>query len=195
MSIKITSREKASRRNKQKIYDAALYLFEKYDFDTVTVNDICRHSKLSKGTFYHYFNSKEDLVVIGFTRGLDRYLKQHYRPSKEKSFEENYIDFIMCMCYYAESVGKSFTRRSYMAQISTQVELRIEDRLMVNIIDDLIAEGKKLKLFRFDYSDLELYTHIVGTFTGLLVKWSTDTKGIIDFEHLIKNQFLALLKI
>ncbi len=193
MSIKQTTREKNSKNNKQKIYDAALLLFDKYDFNTVTVDDICDYTNLSKGTFYHYFKSKEDLVIVAFIKALDKYMEENYKLDEAHPFAEQFTDFVLCMFDFAKSVGKDFTRRSYIAQISTEIELRIQGRVMVDILYKLIERGKRENLFKFDYSDIEFYTTIIGTFTGIMIKWSTDTTNNFDWEKFVKNQALAIL--
>lgn len=193
MSIKLTERQKNSNLNKQNIYNSALKLFEQYDFDTVTVDDICNKANLSKGTFYYYFKSKEDLVIIAFINALDKYMGQNYKYDDNYSFAEQFVDFTLCMFHFAESVGKEFTRRSYIAQISTQIELRIEDREMVSTLYKLIKRGQKEKIFRWDYDLVELYTTIIGTFTGILVKWCTDDTNNFDWEKFVRNQALSYL--
>lgn len=48
---------------KQAILDAAMDEFSRYDFDQASVNRIIEGSGTSKGTFYHYFPSKEELYL------------------------------------------------------------------------------------------------------------------------------------
>lgn len=48
---------------KQAILDAAMDEFSRYDFDQASVNRIIEGSETSKGTFYHYFPSKEELYL------------------------------------------------------------------------------------------------------------------------------------
>lgn len=45
------------------ILDAALEQFSKYDYDRTSINSIIKNSDTSKGTFYHYFESKEALYL------------------------------------------------------------------------------------------------------------------------------------
>ncbi|MEQ6377369.1 TetR/AcrR family transcriptional regulator [Bacillaceae bacterium S4-13-58] len=44
------------------IMEAALELFEKHGYHGVSVNDIVKACNTSKGGFYHYFQSKDDLL-------------------------------------------------------------------------------------------------------------------------------------
>jgi len=48
---------------KQAILDAAMDEFSQYDFDQASVNRIIEGAGTSKGTFYHYFRSKEELYL------------------------------------------------------------------------------------------------------------------------------------
>lgn len=194
MSIKLTQRQINSNKNKQKIYDTAIMLFKQYDFDTVTVDDICRHSGISKGSFYHYLESKDDLVIIAFINGLDKYLEEYYILDSDSPFREQFIGFLLCMFHFAESVGKDFTRKSYVAQINTQIELRREGRIMVDLLYKLIQRGLDEDAFCVNYNQIEMYTHIIGTFTGLLIKWCTDHVNNFDWEQFIVNQANMLLK-
>src|SRR3990167_5810023 len=47
--------------SKTRLLDAAQKLIMKKGFSSTSVDEICRAAKLTKGTFFHYFKSKEDL--------------------------------------------------------------------------------------------------------------------------------------
>lgn len=49
---------------REKIINTALGLFEKHGFHSVPVHEIVRESGTSKGGFYHYFHSKEELLYV-----------------------------------------------------------------------------------------------------------------------------------
>lgn len=49
--------------NKQKIIDTTVALVKKYGADVVTVRSVCEAADLSIGTFYHYFENKDDLLM------------------------------------------------------------------------------------------------------------------------------------
>ena len=52
---------------KQEIIDTANRLFSKKGYSQCSINDILNEIGIAKGTFYHYFRSKEDVLdaVIG----------------------------------------------------------------------------------------------------------------------------------
>lgn len=53
---------KKAERTKAKLLDSAQRLISTHGFDNVSVEDITKDSGVAKGTFYHYFECKEDVV-------------------------------------------------------------------------------------------------------------------------------------
>ena len=194
MSITPSKRTIKARETKQSILEAAMQLFSEYDFDTVTVDDICRKSGSAKGSFYYNFKSKEDLVIIAFIKRMDKYMAAHYVLDDSRPLNEQFQDFIGCMFHYALHVGKDYTRRSYIGQISTQVELMISGRCMVETAFHLIRRGMREEALLHDYTLEEYYTVLIGTFTGLLVKWCTSAHTDFNWEQMMRNQALSFLK-
>ena len=54
--------KKSNRNTKTKIVSAAWKLFYEQGYDSTTVEDIIKESGTSKGSFYHYFDSKDSLL-------------------------------------------------------------------------------------------------------------------------------------
>ena len=50
--------------SRQKIIDAAVELISHYGADALTVRRVCAAADLSIGTFYHYFEDKDDLMMF-----------------------------------------------------------------------------------------------------------------------------------
>ncbi len=48
---------------RERLFDAAHELMLKKGYEATTVEKICQAAKLTKGSFFHYFEGKEDLVV------------------------------------------------------------------------------------------------------------------------------------
>lgn len=54
---------KKAERTKAKLLQSAKKLIGEKGFDRVSVEDITRDSGVAKGTFYHYFKCKEDVIM------------------------------------------------------------------------------------------------------------------------------------
>ena len=49
--------------SKSKLLDAALHVIRLKGYTATTIDDICASASLTKGSFFHHFNSKEDLAL------------------------------------------------------------------------------------------------------------------------------------
>jgi AcrR family transcriptional regulator len=56
---------------KRAIYESALRLFWEKGFQSTSVRDVVQAAGLTKGAFYHYFQSKDDLLVLMHDRYMD----------------------------------------------------------------------------------------------------------------------------
>ena len=54
--------ERRMKRNKERILQATLELFQVHGIKKTTTNDIAREAGVSPATVYNHFGSKEDLV-------------------------------------------------------------------------------------------------------------------------------------
>lgn len=82
---------------KEDIIAVALTEFSKNSYDNVSVNTIIKDSQTSKGTFYHYFKTKEELYIslaervledkIGYFNQLEN--KSHNNKKQESLAEPN----------------------------------------------------------------------------------------------------------
>ncbi len=62
---KITRKEQAV-RTRRRLFNAGLQIFSTRDMDEVCIKDICAMAGVSVGTFYHYYESKEDLLLEAY---------------------------------------------------------------------------------------------------------------------------------
>ena len=63
---------------KRKIVDAGVQLMRARGYNATTVDDICRDAGVTKGGFFHYFKSKDDIARAALT---------HFHEGKVKDYE------------------------------------------------------------------------------------------------------------
>ena len=83
-----TLRERTRRAVRAEITDTALRLFAEQGFDATTVDQIAAAAGISRRSFFHYFGSKED-VVLGDLEALGLRVREalEARPATETSWE------------------------------------------------------------------------------------------------------------
>ncbi|MFA5503149.1 MAG: TetR/AcrR family transcriptional regulator [Bacilli bacterium] len=59
------------KQRKSALLDSSLRLFALFGYDSISIDDITKDAKCSHGLFYHYFNSKEDLLLQLISKNKD----------------------------------------------------------------------------------------------------------------------------
>src|SRR5262252_3192079 len=66
---------------KERLLDAAIKLVWRNSYGAVSVEDICEEAGVKKGSFYHFFPGKNELVAAAF-----RHLWETSRPEYDRIF-------------------------------------------------------------------------------------------------------------
>ena len=107
--------KKNNNQVKSRIVSAAWNLFYEYGYENTTIDDIVEASHTSKGSFYHYFDSKDALM------GSLSYL-----------FDEKYEELMDTMSPELSPVEK-------LMQMNSELFLMIENTVPVTILSQLFS--------------------------------------------------------
>ena len=66
---------------RDRLLDAAIKLVWRNSYGSVSVDDICREAGVKKGSFYHFFPGKNELLAAGYRR-----LGESLRPEYDRMF-------------------------------------------------------------------------------------------------------------
>lgn len=67
---------------RQKLIETATDLIWTASYFSVSVDDICKTANVKKGSFYHYFPSKQDLAIAA----MEEYYEQFIKPDMDRIF-------------------------------------------------------------------------------------------------------------
>lgn len=144
----MADRREQARKTKQFILDTAAKMMDEQGYDNVSVDDVVAACGVAKGTFYHYFKSKEDLLIY-FTRTPYEYLEQCIERDSSLPFARRMRSFISewfqimdkFNLYFARQSGtiSSAKREEYGGDASHMV---IGMRMIRSIMADGIASGE-----------------------------------------------------
>lgn len=81
---------------RQKLIDTAKDLIWTSSYGAVSVDEICRAADVKKGSFYHYFPSKQDLAITVMEEYSDYKVETILKPTfaPDKSFRQQIEDMI-----------------------------------------------------------------------------------------------------
>ena len=120
---------KTKRNTRGKIVSAAWKLFYEQGYEDTTIEDIVFESETSKGSFYHYFESKD--ALLGTLSTL---------------FDEKYQELVEVMPGDMDAItALSFLNRELFAMIDDSISLDLLARLLSS---QLITRGEKHLLDR-----------------------------------------------
>jgi len=138
--------KKSTKNTKGKIVTAAWKLFYEQGYDETTIEDIVEESETSKGSFYHYFEGKDDLLGT-----LSYLFDEKYQELAENiNFEDNTFDLLMYLnrelFYMIEnSISVELVARLYSTQVITHGERHLldHDRYYYKLLRQIINLGKQ----------------------------------------------------
>lgn len=143
---------KNTRNTKGKIVSAAWKLFYEQGYEDTTIEDIVEESETSKGSFYHYFEGKDDLL------GTLSYLfdEKYQELSEVIDFSGNCFEILLYLnrelfSMIENSISVELVARLYSTQVITHGERHLldHDRYYYKLLRQIINEGKQ----RGEFSD------------------------------------------
>ena len=115
-------------RNKQRrgevtqkhILETALKLFAQKGYDRVTVDEICKKSGTSKGSFYQHFSAKSDIFFMKFLEADDYYAKvMESLPEDMDVYEKISVFFHKALRFLNQKMGKDLMKVMYSSALTS----------------------------------------------------------------------------
>lgn len=172
---------KQRNQTKDKIIAASWELFSKQGYEATTIDNIISLAGISRGTFYHHFSGKEELLFTMAYLFDDSYENWENSLSSDMDAREKLLSFTAYSLKAVEfSPYKSFLAELYGLEVMTQFERFILNpaRYYYGVATRLISECKAAGHIDSSYSTEEL------------VKWYTMLKRGLTYNWLLmKYQF------
>lgn len=166
----LTSRQKQAIETKLRISEAAMKLLKNTSYDLIKVTDICKEANVSVGTFYHYFESK-DIMIISSYSSIDSLIIENF---ENKSFD-SYIDAVIGLnnseATIVASLGYNFTINSYIQILMDENQYTISPNRLVHL---KLLELLNLALHNNEIMDTDIYElseYINRTARGNIFDW------------------------
>jgi TetR/AcrR family transcriptional repressor of nem operon len=159
---------------REKLLTAAIELIWASSFGAISVDQICEHAGVKKGSFYHFFPSKEDLALEAFEAHWSEDIQPLFADAFDPKLAPRERIRRWCDAMYAEQKerfddcghvpGCPFTSiGSEMGTQSERMRAKAEELLERGMIhlERALRDGKRDGSFRID--DPRTTARIVGT--------------------------------
>jgi len=172
--------QKRSEETRSKLMESSIKLFSTKGFNAASVDDICAKAGVSKGAFYHHFESKQALFLAlldGWLKNIDDAIE----ASKDKTAPETFTQMTEAFPYIFATAGEGLPMfLEFWLQASRDKKIweasvapyRRYHKYFTSLIKKGVDEGSFIEL------DPELTSRmIISTAMGLLLQSLMDPKG------------------
>ena len=172
--------QQRSEETRSKILESSIKLFSARGFNAASVDDICKDANISKGAFYHHFESKQALFLAlldGWLQTIDTAIE----ASKDKTVPETFMQMTEAFPYIFETAGEGLPMfLEFWLQASRDEKIwqagispyRRYHKYFTSLIKKGVEEGSFVEV------NPELTSRmIISTAMGLLLQSLLDPKG------------------
>ena len=187
---KLSQRQIQGQNSRDKLLDAATRLFHENGYQAVTVNDICKAAQLTKGAFYHHFDSKEALYQHLYTPQLDTYLASHFSISEDADGKTLLLALADATLSFSEEIGREMTSLSITVMLSRGTShLFTEGRVHTRLLHQALSQSQAGNQLKCEGSEHELMLIYSCLMVGFLVKWaSLADESNFDWHNLLQRE-------
>ena len=173
---KLSQRQIQGQNSRDKLLDAATRLFHENGYQAVTVNDICEAAQLTKGAFYHHFDSKETLYQHLYTPQLDAYLSAHFSISENADGKTLLLSLADATLSFSEEIGREMTSLSVVVMLN-------------RLLQRALSQSQAEKTLQCEGTERELMLIYSCLMVGFLVKWaSAASDSDFDWHSLLSRE-------
>jgi AcrR family transcriptional regulator len=176
----MTSMRSSTQKKRQLVIETALQMFTDKGFENVSVDDIIAATGTSKGTFYHYFKSKDDIVADMGRSQNEIISKWNQRgPTQVKSLEGHINRLFLDLCENIQHNHK-LMRSLFTLTLHNELVQKQQMEQMQLLYDGLyrwLPQAKKVQL-------------LVTTYMGTLLIWSID--GEDNLMQIMQEQLTGI---
>lgn len=117
-----TKREQQAEERRNQLIDTALSLFSEKGWENTTIKDLADAAGVAPGLFYHYFESKEDLLLSVFEKhGFNAELRRVIQPAAERPASEVLLE--VANSYYKLLTERESFVRMFVREAMTNPKL------------------------------------------------------------------------
>ena len=182
---------------KNEILDITLALFGEKGYEKTTVEDILNRTGISKGTFYYYFETKEDVLKVLATREVEKKLALTGKIVEDESLSA--IDKINKLISEAQRIN--FTDLENRMKIYKAVKeygnLELQQRMHDHgilfgtpLIQRILEQGIAEKTMKTNFPEevAGLYIEIMNQYKAAIAKMWIEIEDKAQIKTLLKKK-------
>ena len=181
-------------RSRQRIIYAAVSMIRAQGFAETTIQDICAEVGIGVGTFYHYFRSKEE-VLLAFIDAENQDLLEFYFRQEKSSYSKailaaanHYLD----MYFYK---GPSLVSHLYSMMLFSKLDFgEANENALFQVLRDAFIQGQKSGEFTTRI-DADFFVNMaMGEWFFFTSLWCNDPENF-KIREMMNEHYEKMLKL
>ena len=185
----LTKRQEQALETKDRIYTAAIDLMDRKGFENITIAEISEKAGVSVGAFYHYFESKNDILAEIFHQADEYFSTQVASGLMKESIPDQIVEYFDHYARFNVASGVELTQQLFNPKIKFFIQ---EGRPMLTILQDMVRRGQEKGEIRADSSPEEIVRLLFVMARGVVFEWSL-YDGSYDLEATMHKYIESLV--
>lgn len=189
---KLTPRQRQGIETKLKITRVATDLFKNVGFHEVTIRDICEAAGISVGSFYHHFESKDEIVNTGHYQ-IDLLMEEIIQEVELQQSNEDILYVFEQAGKLLQELGWSLSAYSYRHILASKTKYTLRrDRPVFQYVLERVKEAVVQGRLKPETDGVALAEHLMRCSRGVLLDWCL-REGDYDLGALMRSDLLLIL--
>lgn len=187
---------------KEKILNQAIKMFKEKGFSKVSIDEICDECGVTKGSFYHHYKSKNDLLINYYNTLIkkDTYAIMNEIITIDSAYEQLWKAIELYFIERILEIGPNLFKNVIITDIlegNEVIHLYIDSngrlKEYLDLLIKLIVKGQHNGEIRNSFDSEELLSSYFAGVLGIFVKWSS-LGGTFDGKAELKKLFGIIFK-
>lgn len=170
----MTKRDLESKAKRKLIYEKAFDLFKTYGYENTTIADICRAAGVSVGSLYHFYRSKEGLLLEISKRLGNIHIPIGDSEQNLRSPYEPVLNYLLDYSQEFEGLGVELTRQIYRVFERAYVDVKrgtIQPLLAYTTLKSFISSAQEYGSFDRSMPAGDVVAYFITISRGLVYEW------------------------
>jgi hypothetical protein len=180
LSLSLYKQHKELIRNQ--LIETTVSLFKEKGYDSVTVNEITMKIGIAKGTFYNFFSSKRDILLMWSSQQFQK-IKTEELIKPEKTIEENLYSLVDTVYQLIRNEQKMFY---FFLKETMYSNINDKEFDFIELLNLLVS--KSIDYASIEKSNIEISINVVNSALFYeIFKWINSERPIEDLGAHLKN--------
>lgn len=185
--IKLSKQQQKSKETKERIFHAAKEILQKNGYENLSIKNICEVAGVSNGSFYHHFQSKDDLLSYHLEEqpSIDPGVLEI--PADKESAKEAIVEVYLNYASYCDVLGVDFIAGYYHTRNQAlNPDIRTERPYPIVTVQQYLEKAIAANAIQLKLSIEEVVTDIRMLVIGNAFEWAL-RNGKVDMKKNIRR--------